>query len=246
MSFHGGTGNAENQRSVSNFNDLADEKGFILVYPNGTGRLSDDKILTWNGGACCGYAMTNNVDDVAFVRAIVADLQSSYNIDSKRIYATGLSNGGILSYRLACEAADLFAAIAPVSGTLNYKVCAPSEPVSLIHFHGTADQNLPYDGGYGPDSIADVLFASVEESLNFWLAANRCPDAPTSESFADIVHESYKDCAGGTSVELYKIIGGGHAWPGNSGPSRAGGDAPTQTISATQLIWEFFAAHPKP
>jgi len=245
MSFHGGTGNAENQQRVSNFNSLADKEGFIVVYPNGTGRLGD-KLLTWNGGTCCGYAMTNNVDDVAFVRAIVADVKTQYNIDAKRIYAAGFSNGGILSYRLACEAADLFAAIAPVSGTLNFKPCEPSESVSVIDFHGTADQNLPFDGGYGPNSIAGVLFASVEESLNFWLAADSCPATPISESFADVVHESYAPCASGTAVELYKIIGGGHAWPGNPSPAGPGGDLPTQTISATELIWAFFAAHPKP
>ena len=245
LSFHGGTGNAVNQQRVSGFNALADEKGFIVVYPNGTGRL-EDKILTWNGGTCCGYAMTHGIDDVAFVRAIVADLQTTYNIDLKRVYATGLSNGGILSYRLACEAADLIAAIAPVSGTLNYKRCQPSEPVSVIHFHGTEDTHLPFDGGYGADSLADVLFASVPESINFWLTFNHCPAAPQTESFADIVHETYSGCANGTSVELYKIIGGKHAWPGSNGPAWPGGDQPTQTISATQLIWEFFVAHPKP
>jgi polyhydroxybutyrate depolymerase len=243
--FHGGGGDAANQWRVSGFNQLSDEKGFIVVYPNGTSRLGD-KLLTWNGGTCCGYAMTNNIDDIGFVRALVADLQASYKIDPKRIYATGLSNGGIMSYRLACEASDLFAAIAPVSGTLNYKRCAPSQPVSVIHFHGTDDTHLPYAGGYGPDSVAGVLFASVKESIAFWLAFDQCPQTPQTESFADIQHDTYSNCAQAASVELYTILGGKHAWPGSDGPAWPGGDEPTQTISAANLMWEFFMAHPKP
>ncbi len=167
--FHGGTGNAESAIRMSGFNGVADQNGFIVVYPNGTGRLSDNKLLTWNGGTCCAYAQENNVDDVGFVRAIVADLQPLVNIDPKRIYATGMSNGGILSQRLACEAADLFAAIAPVSGTLNFSPCNPSQPISVIEFHGTADQKIPYSGGFGPESLVNVDFTSVQDSIGFWV-----------------------------------------------------------------------------
>ena len=243
--FHGGGGAAANQWRVSGFNQLSDEKGFIVAYPNGTGRLGD-KLLTWNGGTCCGYAMTKDIDDVGFVRAIVADLQANYQIDPQRIYATGLSNGGIMSYRLACEVSDLFAAIGPVAGTLNYKQCAPSQPVAIIHFHGTDDTYLPYEGGYGPDSVGGVLFASVKESIDFWLAFDECQQTPQTESFADIQHDAYVNCAAGTAVELYTILGGKHAWPGSDGPAWPGGDEPTQTISAASLMWEFFMAHPKP
>ncbi len=243
--FHGGTGNAENAIRMSGFNDVADQNGFIAVYPNGTGRLSNDKLLTWNGGDCCGWAQEQNVDDVGFVRAIVADLQSLANIDAKRIYATGMSNGGILSQRLACEATDIFAAIAPVSGTLNFPTCKPSQPISVIEFHGTADQHIPYDGGFGPESLVNVDFASVQDSVGFWTSFNGCDSQPQTDSFSDIQHEVWTGCAGPTSVELYTILGGGHAWPGGQG-GWAGSDQPTQTISASQLIWEFFAAHPKP
>lgn len=214
--FHGGTGNGKSARVMSGFNEVADRHGFIVAYPDGTGRLSDDIILTWNGGECCGYAQKNNVDDVGFARAVVADVQSQMNIDSKRIYATGMSNGGILSQRLACEASDLFAAIAPVAGTLNFPNCDPSEPLSVIEFHGTADLHLPYAGGVGAESLAGVDFASVTESIQFWVAANNCEIEPQSESFADIQHETW-NCAGNVNVELYAVIGGGHAWPGGRG-----------------------------
>ena len=242
---HGGTGNAESAIRMSGFNAVADQNGFLVVYPNGTGRLSDTKLLTWNGGDCCGYAQENNVDDVGFVRLIVADLQTLASIDPKRIYATGMSNGGILSQRLGCEAADLFAAIAPVAGTLNFPACHPSQPVAVIEFHGTADQHIPYEGGYGPQSLVNVDFASVQASVGFWTALDGCNPQPQTNSFNDIQHEAWTGCAGSTSVELYTILGGGHAWPGGQG-GWADADQPTTTISASQLIWEFFAAHPRP
>jgi len=244
LSFHGGGGNAENQRRVGGFDRLSDQQGFIIVYSNGSGRL-EDKILTWNGGDCCGYALEQQIEDVGFVRALVNDLQTRFNIDPKRIYATGLSNGAILSYRLACEAADVFAAIAPVAGTLMTRECNPSSPVSVIHFHGTNDTHLPYDGGIGDDSLTEVNYTSVPDSIAFWIEANSCPSRADPIQIEDIVHLSYAPCAQNTAVELYKIIEGGHAWPGSSGPAGPFGDMPTESISATQRIWEFFSAHPK-
>ena len=177
---------------------------------------------------------------------MLADIESSYKVDRKRIYATGLSNGGIFSYRLACDASDIFAAIAPVSGTLNVSPCEPKEPVSVIHFHGTADEHVPYNGGVGDKSLADVPFTSVKDSIDFWVKFDQCAAAPQTEKFSDIQHDVYSKCANGTAVELYTILDGKHAWPGASGPAGPGGDQPTQSISATQLMWDFFTAHPKP
>ncbi len=208
--FHGGTGNAESAIRMSGFNKVADQNGFLVAYPNGTSRLSDDKLLTWNGGDCCGYAQQKNVDDVDFVRAIVTDLQSLANIDSKRIYAAGMSNGGILSHRLACETADVFAAVAPVAGTLNLASCTPSQPISVIEFHGTGDQHIPYEGGLGPESLVNVDFASVQDSIGFWTSFNQCTSQPQTNSFDDIQHEAWTGCTASTSVELYSVIGGGH------------------------------------
>lgn len=233
--FHGGLGSAFTQMHTSNFEPLADEKGFIVVYPNGTGLLGD-KLLTWNGGTCCGYAVKNNMDDVGFIRVILADIESSYKIDGKRVYATGLSNGGIMSQRLACDASDVFAAIGPVSGTLNYPECQPKEPVSIIEFHGTADQYLPYNGGVGDKSLTDVSFVSVKDTIDAWIKFDRCPTPPQTNIFTDIQHDTYSNCANGTAVELYTILGGGHAWPGGNGPAWPGGDQPTHTISATNLM----------
>ena len=185
------------------------------------------------------------MDDVGFVRAMVTDLQLLVNIDVKRIYATGMSNGGILSHRLACEAADLFAAVAPVAGTLNFSPCSPSQPISVIEFHGTDDQHILYGGGAGPKSLVNVDFASVQDSVGFWASFNGCNSQPQTNSFDDIQHETWTGCTSPTAVELYTIIDGGHSWPGGQG-GWVGSDQPTSTISASQLIWEFFAAHPKP
>ena len=243
---HGGTGNAESAVRMSGFNAVADRYGFLVAYPNGTGLLSDNALLTWNGGTCCGYSVRENVDDVGFMRAIVGDLQAQADIDLHRIYATGMSNGAILAQRLACQAADLFAAIAPVSGTLNFSPCTPSRPIALIEFHGSADQNIQYNGGFGPKSISRVDFASVPATINFWTAFDQCSPQPHTNSFADIRHDTWTGCAASSSVELYTVIGGGHAWPGSNAGGWPGSDAPTQTISASQIMWDFFAAHPKP
>lgn len=243
--FHGGGGNAEHAMRLTGFNLVSDQAGFLAVYPNGTGRFRDI-FLTWNGGLCCGYAQKINADDVGFVRALIADLQSFANIDTKRIYATGISNGGIMSYRLACEASDLIAAIAPVAGTQNVTRCEPKEPVSIIHFHGTNDNHLPYQGGVGSESLTGVHYTSVADSIQFWLEYNQCPSTPEVENFADIQHLAYSGCASGSAVELYTIIGGGHAWPGSGIPAWRGGDQPTKTIDASRIIWEFFVAHAKP
>jgi polyhydroxybutyrate depolymerase len=243
--FHGGTGNARSAIMMSNFNEVANQHGFVVVYPNGTGGLSDKRILTWNAGDCCAYAQDNNVDDVGFVRAIMTDVQPLVSIDVKRVYATGMSNGAMLTQRLACEATDIFAAVAPVAGTLNFSPCQPSQPISVIEFHGTADRHVPFDGGIGPDSLVGVDFNSVQNSVEFWATFNVCNSQPQTNSIDNVQYKVWAECVDSTAVELYTIIGSGHSWPGGRS-GWPGSDKPTQTISASQLIWDFFAAHPKP
>jgi polyhydroxybutyrate depolymerase len=241
--FHGGGGNAENAASMTGFDAQADRAGFAVVYPNGSGR-QDDKLLTWNAGTCCGYAVDHQVDDVGFIRALLADLATSLTLDNQRIFATGISNGGMFSYRLACELSDQLAAVAPVSGTLNYAACAPAEPVSILHIHGTADEHVPYEGGYGSKSLVNVDFASVASSLNFWISFNRCPATSLQTQIGAVAHDVYAPCAQNTTVELDTIPGGKHAWPGGQA-GWLGGDEPSNDLDATTVIWEFFAAHPK-
>jgi polyhydroxybutyrate depolymerase len=223
---------------ITGFNAQADAAGFVAVYPNGSGRKP-----AWNGGDCCGEAAANQVDDVGFVRALIEDLSTLVDVDRKRVYATGFSNGAIMAYRLACDLSNQVAAIAPVGATQAVQDCQPGRPVSVQHFHGTDDRLNPYDGGYGPGGGVD--FAPVEDTIQFWAAQNGCPpQAQTSES-GSIVHERYAPCEQGAAVELYTIVGGEHAWPGGESVGPGVGE-PTAEISATPLMWEFFEAHPMP
>jgi polyhydroxybutyrate depolymerase len=185
------------------------------------------------------------IDDVGFVEAILADLEQTIVVDQKRVYATGMSNGAILAYRLACELADRIAAIGPVAATQNIDDCKPEDQVSVIHFHGTEDRSVPYEGGIGPNSIAGVPFAPVKDSIEFWIDHNGCSSEPERQQFGSIRHERFSHCEGQAAVELYSVIGGGHAWPGGM-PGREGAAVPTQEISASEIMWEFFEAHPKP
>lgn len=242
---HGGGGAAMSAAKMTGMSDKADKEGFIVVYPDGTGRL-EDRLLTWNSGNCCGYALDNNVDDVGFIRAMIDRLLGAYPIDAKRVYATGISNGGMMSYRIACELSDRIAAIAPVAGALNND-CKPAQPVSVIAFHGTADENVPYAGGVAskrvdPHPREDK---SVAYAMNFWVERDGCLRASLRSEKGSIVRDEYVGCTSGTSVVLYAIKGGGHAWPGGDRLSILL-DAPTKELSSTDVMWEFFTQHPKP
>ncbi|GAB4333898.1 MAG: PHB depolymerase family esterase [Dehalococcoidia bacterium] len=243
---HPADGDADQMIEVSGFVDMAERYGFLLVFPEGTAPFGG-QLFTWNAGNCCGYAMERQVDDVGFLRALIDHLAGRLTVDSRRIYAAGISNGGMLAYRLACEMADVLAAVAPVSGALNVEVCDPAQPISLIAFHGTEDSYVPYEGGT-PEVILDGnerVDRSVAESVGFFLQRNGCP-AEADRSTAGLVHtDRYEPCVGGTSVVLVTIEGGGHAWPGGE---RSGSltDVPTRWPDATEEIWKFFAEHPRP
>lgn len=165
---HGGGGNAENARRMSNMNAKADEKGFLVVYPNGTGKRKD-RLLTWNAGNCWAYALTPRVDDVTFFHALLEELKQAYPVDSKQIYVTGLSNGGMMAYRLACELSDKIAAVAPIAASLPIQTCNLSSPVSVIVFHRTEDRHVPYFGGIGKEASLKILHPSVSEAVRFWV-----------------------------------------------------------------------------
>lgn len=243
---HGGGGNAKNVQRMTGFSDEANKKGFLVVYPNGTGRLPD-RFLTWNAGNCCGYALEHNVDDTAFIRAMIGKLRKDYNIDGKAVYVTGISNGGMLAYKLGCELSDQIAAIAPVAGAMNVDVCMPMEPVSVIAFHGTEDRHVLYRGGW-PLVYYDRYERkdnSVAHAMDYWVERNACDTRPQEMEKGRVKIKSWSFCLQGAEVSLYSIIGGGHAWPGGTA-ERMWGDPPEiGGISATGIIWDFFDRHPK-
>jgi polyhydroxybutyrate depolymerase len=232
---HGGGQSPESAEKMSGMSAKADQENFIAVYPSGTGRLS--KAPTWNAGNCCAYAMENEVDDVAFLRALIDTLERDHATDPKRVFVTGISNGGMMSYRVACELADKIAAIAPVEGAQNVD-CRPSVPVSVLVFHGTADRLVPYEGGttkfqMGPPRTDN----SVAAAVTFWVKRDGCSPVPHHEESSEVHVDTYSACKAGTSVQLYAIQGGRHIWPGT--PISA------NHVAATDLMWTFFSQHPK-
>jgi polyhydroxybutyrate depolymerase len=233
---HGATQSAESAERMSGMSAKADQNHFMVIYPSGTGRLSG--VPTWNAGNCCGYALANHVDDIGFLRALIEKLQRDYPVDPKRIYFTGISNGAIMSYRVACEMSDQVAAIAPVEGALNID-CHPSAPVSVLIFHGTADRLVPFNGGAASFTLGDKpKHHSVAYAVDFWVKRDACSAAPEHQETPKVHIDKYTGCQDGAAVALYAIQGGRHMWPGHplSGNS----------VAATDLIWSFFAAHPKP
>jgi len=240
LAFHGVSLNASEMMRISGFNSQSDASGFILVYPEGTGDTS-----SWNGGHCCGTAARDNVDDVGFVRALIGELSTSLPIDPKQIHATGFSNGAIFTYRLACDLSDLIASFGPISATPtedDTQVCAPKRAVPILHFHGTADDPNPYNGGM---SAGGFRFVAVSEVIQFWVNNNGCSAQPQSTTSGSIRHDVYTGCKSGSAVELYTIEGGKHAWPGGEAVNKKMGE-PNMEISATAILWEFFLAHPMP
>jgi polyhydroxybutyrate depolymerase len=246
LALHGATMNGPMMAWFSGLNRKADEAGFIAVYPNGTGRFSS---FTWNGGNCCGLAVQNQVDDVAFINALLDDLMGSYHVDTRRIYATGISNGAVMAYRLASELSDRIAAIAPVSGSMGTEIRQLKRPVSVLHFHGTLDEYIPFHGGKGNKSITDTDFWPVEQSIRSWVESNGCDENPKidllskSSDELTVTRRTYASGKDESEVVLVVIEGGGHTWPGMRSPTATLGKS-ALNISANDLMWEFFEKHP--
>ena len=238
---HGGGANAPAIVSLTGFSAEADEEGFVVAYPNGTGRAKPTaetaNQFSWNAGDCCGSAMRQDADDIGFVRALVAKIEHDRTIDHRRIFAAGFSAGGMMAYRLACEADDVFAGVAVVSGAILVPSCTPTRPVSVIDIHGTDDNAVPIDGTPERESYARAKFPPVRESVAFWAAFNGCQAQPVAlESVPGVQAQDYPDCRDGTAVRYDVVDGGYHAWPDGS---------MTPGFVATPRIWHFFADHPR-
>lgn len=222
VDLHGALGTPADQDALSGMRRKAAQEGFVVAQPAGL-------LRSWD-------TISGNGSDVAFIRAVVADVAARTAIDPQRIYATGMSNGGGMADRLGCAAPDLFAAIAPVAGWYVPAVACAGAPVPVMAFHGTADPVVPYEG-------AGALFVPVEEWADAWAERNGCAPGPLDEQVRDdVVVRTWSDCD--VEVALYVVQDGGHGWPGTTDPIRAA--ASTGSIDATELIWDFFAANPKP
>ncbi len=240
ISIHGFAEWPAHQAQISRWNDLADEEGFILVYPSGT-----DFPKRWR---TTGLSSTPDDPalDVQFIADLIDKLESEYNIDPARIYANGLSNGGGMSYLLACKMADRIAAIGSVAGAYTYPLdqCSPSRPMPLIAFHGDADPVVPYLGG--PSRSFDIPFPSVPEWMQGWAERNQCQTAAPIAPEGEISGMTWSDCSQNAEVIFYTIAGAGHSWPGGEPIPEWIVGKTSQAIDATQLIWHFFEQHPLP
>lgn len=249
IALHGGGSNGKSMSRFSGLDETADKHGFVVVYPDGSGRT--DLIRTWNSGACEGYAKSKQIDDVAFIKALISHMVNKYNVDPDRVYVTGMSNGAMMAYRLAAEIPEQIAAVAAISGTLDIDAAKITRPLPVLHFHGTADQHVPFDGGHGEKSYAQNVHTSVKATLDAWIRVNGANTTPKEEQLPDkkddgttVVRFTYGSASDYESVVLCKIIGGGHTWPGRSRLEKMLGPA-TEDISANEIMWKFFADHPR-
>ncbi len=237
LAMHGGFGSATNLQNQSQLSRKADEAGFIVVYPEGIkGGLLD--IRTWNGGECCGYASDQEIDDVGFIDTLLDVLIDKWPIDSQKVYATGMSNGAILSYRLACELSHRIAAIAPVAGTMSVVSCQPDRAVPIMHLHSYLDSNVLHAGGVGM-GIGMTESRPFREIFENWSSLNNCQiQSDTLRNDAAYTQVVWRDCDCQSELQLFLTRDGGHSWP--SGRATPIGDPVSTHINANNLMWEFF------
>lgn len=233
ISLHGFAEWPAHQMQISGWNDLADEKGFMVVYPSGTGFPKRWKA----GGQPDGAA--DKWQDVNFISDLIDELQKHYNIDPTRIYANGLSNGGGMAYLLGCKLSERIAAVGSVAGAFVFPLedCLPTRPVPMIAFHGTADPIVPYLGGPSQNFIFPFIPQWIEERAEI----NGCNAAPTQiPTNGEVSGVRYSGCRQEADVVFYSIEGGGHSWPGGQPlPEWIVGHT-TMDIEATRTMWEFF------
>ncbi len=245
LALHGMAMNGPMMVWFSGLTKKADEAGFIVVYPSGTGT---EPFLTWNAGGFQGKMAEGMADDVAYIGKLLDDLSTAVNVDQKRVYACGISNGGMMCYRLAAELSDRIAAIAPVAGTIAIEESKPTRPVPVIHFHGTKDDLVPFEIAKGK-TPPFMRLKGVEDSIQTWVKLNGCDKKPNTDTLSKdgdemkVIRTCYGGGKDGAEVVLIVIEKGGHTWPGQKPPVGFLGKS-AKNISANDLMWEFFQKHP--
>jgi polyhydroxybutyrate depolymerase len=254
VAVHGAFETAKDMEKRTGFSDLADQEGFVAVYPNGFGLFG--LLQHWNAGHCCGKAAADDIDDVSFLKQVIEDVQKRLPIDPHRIYMVGFSNGGMLADRFAAEQTHMLAALATVAATIGshragdvpvWHIPDPEAPLPLICFHGLADDAIPAQGGISPKRGGDQSFLSVAASTEFWVRNNGCSSHPVfSESHQNQVHvQTWRGCRQDNEVVLYLMENWGHVWPGRYETANLDKENPLKDFDAAAIIWDFFKSHPK-
>jgi polyhydroxybutyrate depolymerase len=230
---HGSAGSAEDIRQTSGMDSLSEALHFLVAYPTGTnggGQYPSD----WNGGTCCGAAARNNVDDVGFLAALVAEVSKKLPVDPHRIYIVGFSSGGIMAYHAACKLSPLITAIGVISGSLMDDNCTPSRGVGFIGIHGTNDDQVPYGDPSltPPPRTVTGVGASLPTSAQFWIATDGCGAGAASRQSPHVVRTTFSSCSG-AAVAFYTIEGGSHDWPSSGSPP------PMSELRASNVIVEY-------
>lgn len=238
LNLHGLGNTPERQEEITGMNQLADARGFLVVYPRG--RQIAGSPSCWNAGACCSVCVTLRVDDTDFLRVLLDRLDADACVDTKRVYAVGHSNGAMMTHTLACRMSDRIAAIADVAGADVDAPCDPVRPVPHLHVHGTSDGLVPYGGRGFPFN-----WPSVPEMIDAWAARDRCHGAPVESFRRGAAHCDRRACDEGAEVELCTIDGGGHSWPG--GPPQSSDAIPVnQDLAASAYMVDFLFRHRMP
>jgi len=249
LALHGRLGQGSGEERLSHFDKLSDEHGFIVVYPDGLDR-------SWADGRGATPSDKKGVDDVKFLSTLIGTFEANYRVDPARVYATGMSNGGFMSGRLACQLSTRIAAVAFVAASVSDAVaanCHPEVPVSVLVLQGTDDPLVPFAGGaLGKNGErGDVL--SHDATVEKFAKLDRCPEPPKKEHIPDRAGDGttidisiYSGCAAGAEVRSYVVNGGGHAWPSGLQyfPASVIGKT-SKNLDASEVIWEFFSQHPQ-
>lgn len=225
----GGVGNsADSMVEATGFDRTADTGGFVVAYPEGVNE-------TWNAGYCCLGRATTGPDDVGFLSRVIDDVESTTKVDPTRVYAVGVSTGGMMAYRLGCEMADRIAGVGSLAGAMILDDCHPSRPVSVIEVHGTADGEVPYEGGKTAGGATQPSPPTIEV-VKRWAQLDGCPGAAATQTAGPVATQTWSGCTAGTAVKLIAIDGGGHTWFAPAfGPTNG-------AVDATQEIWSFLAS----
>lgn len=249
---HGAFSDSATMEMHTGFSALAEREGFIVAYPDGIGLLG--LLQHWNAGHCCGKAAQDEIDDVGFIAAMIEQIGGMVEVDTRRVYMVGFSNGAMLTHRIAAEKPELLAAIAPLSGAIDstpgggakrWQMPAPRASMPVIMFHGLDDQRIPYSGEVAGADTSGYGFSAVEAAAQFWSSGNRCITHGRSPyaSTPVVTVDTWSGCQDEATVQLYSMAGWGHRWPGRFFTDRMTPQSALQGFDAAEIIWSFFQQH---